>query len=167
MDSQQTKPLLGDALAVTALCDMASRRGLHAARVEAERAWQDVHASTAEEKMVAAWQWLFPGHTAVAVPVQRAHAGQLPAWVIADGAVGVVTTLSSVGAPVEVEWLDGQSKPSFKVVTLWVPVSPGLVNDEPMVPPKAVGPASKAIRTAIRDHRPLFIRAGITTVLMN
>lgn len=167
MDSQKTQPLLGDALAVAALCDMAVRRGLHAAQVEAEQAWQDVHASSAEEKLVAAWQWLFPGHTVVAVPAQLAHAGQLPAWVIADGAIGVVTRLSSVGEPITVEWLQGQGPADFKVTQLWVPVSPGLSNNEPMVPRKVIGPASRAIRTAIRDHRPLFIRAGITTVLMN
>lgn len=167
MKPNETSPLISAQLAVAALCDMATRRGLHAARVEAEQAWQDVNGADAEKKLSAAWQWLFPGHTATRVPLQLAHAAQLPAWVIADGAIGVVTRLAADGEPMQLTWLGEAQGNADHIAALLVPVSPGLADAAPMVPPKQYGPATMAIRAALRDHRPLFIRVGIATVLMN
>ena len=54
--SDAKAPLIGDALAAQALCEMAHRRGLHASIREAQQAWQDVQAPGADQRLAAAWQ---------------------------------------------------------------------------------------------------------------
>ena len=168
MSNSNPEPtLIGSQLAVKGLCEMAGRRGLHASTVEAERAWKDVTGNTAVNKFSAAWQWLFPGHTAAQIPLQLAHNAQLPAWTLVDGNIGVVTSLASDSKPIQVQWLGEVAGNPDDIRELLVPVSPGLIDDAPMVPPKKIGAASMALRAALRAHLPLFGRVGVATVLMN
>lgn len=161
--------LIGEELAVQALCDMAARRGLHAARHEAKQAWQDVNATTAEDRLAAAWSWLFVGHSLLQLPVPLARDSELPGWAIASGAIGVVTRLASDGRPMQVDWLGQQPEDGAEPTQVWVPVSPGIqsLDSDTTAPAKRRGPATEAIRAAIHAHMPLFMRVGVATIFIN
>lgn len=159
--------LINDAIAAKALCDMARRRGLHAGQHEAEQAWRMVAGRSFEQKLSAAWAWLFAGHSVEPIATPLAHNAQLPAWVVQGNALGVVSKLAEDGRPMRVEWLVGAPVADAKLTTLFVPVSPGLISNESFVPRKKRGPASAAIRTALRDHVPLFRRVGYASLAMN
>lgn len=164
--TQDKAVLVSSKLAVRALCEMAKRRGLYASAVEAEQAWQHVGGIDVEHRMTAAWQWLFPGHTANAVPLQLAHQGQLPAWIIVDGNVGILSTLPDDGNASGAEWLSA-APVDPKAAQLLVPVPPGVLDEAPPVPPKQIGVASQALRAALKAHLPVFIRVGVATLLVN
>lgn len=161
--------LIGEDLAVDALCDMAARRGLHAARHEAKQAWGDVAAASAEDRLDAAWSWLFVGHSLLKLPVQLARDSELPGWVLADGVVGVITRLAVDNQSMQIEWLGNKTPEQAPEVThIWVPVSPGIQSiDTDASPRKRRGPATEAIRAAIKAHMPLFLRVGVATVFIN
>lgn len=159
--------LIRDDIVVTALCDMAKRRGLHATRNEAEQTWRVVAGTSFEQRFAAAWAWLFAGHSVESVPIGLVHPAQLPAWVIDGGAIGVVTRLPVDGQPMRVEWFGGVHGQEARVLSLWIPVSPGLITNEPFLATKKRGPASEAIVAALRDHMPIFRRVGLASLLMN
>lgn len=163
----QPQFLLNDALAATALCQMAEKRGLHATRHEAEQTWRVVRGASAMEKLGAAWSWLFPGHVVEQVPAALAHNAQLPAWVEQGESIGLLTRLREDDQPAKIQWLGKTPAQVDEVQVLWVPVSPGLMTHETMVPRKQRGPATQAILTAIRDHLPLLRRAGYLSLAMN
>jgi ATP-binding cassette subfamily C protein LapB len=159
---------ISEELAVRAICDMAQRRGLHASRIEAEQAWRDVKATGDAPRLAAAWQQLFEGHTLDHMPVAMAKNSELPAWLVGDGAIGIVTALAVDDRPMEVQWLgntppEGAPRPG----QLWVPVSRGLPDTTSIVPRKQRGVATEAISAAVRDHLPLFYRVGLVTVFIN
>lgn len=162
-----TEQLIGEAAAANALCQMAARRGLHATQHEAELTWRSVHGEDFQQKFDAAWAWLFRGHSIERIPVSLAHNAQLPAWVFQQNAVGIATRLADDAQPLQVEWLGVAPADAGAIATLWVPVSPGLIEQESMVPEKKRGPATEAILTALRDHLPLFKRVGMVSVLIN
>lgn len=159
--------LIRDDIAVTALCDMATRRGLHATRNEAEQTWRMVAGASFEKKFAAAWAWLFAGHSVEAVPLPLAHAAQMPAWIIDGHSIGVVTRLAANGQPMQVEWLGAPPPSPGRVDRLWVPVSSGLITTEPFIARKKRGPATEAIVAALRDHMPIFRRVGFISLVMN
>jgi ATP-binding cassette subfamily C protein LapB len=163
----ESAALLSESAAATALCDMAARRGLHAARSEAEQTWRMVHGETAEKKLGAAWAWLFPGHSIERMPLALVEKSRLPAWVMHDGAVGVLTALADDGQPTQVEWLAGNSADVSAITHVLVPVSPALIENETFVAPKRRGPATEAIFQAVRAHWPFYRRAGIVSVFSN
>lgn len=160
-------PLIGDALAAQALCEMAHRRGLHASLREAQQAWQDVHGANAEKRLAAAWQWLFSGHTVERVPVALAFDAQMPAWIIADGAVGIVKQLRRDDQAMQVEWLGVAPETAPEIEHLWVPVSPSLATGEEQKHAPKRGPASEAIIAALKAHRPALLNVGAATVAIN
>jgi ATP-binding cassette, subfamily C, bacterial LapB len=148
--------LLGAAAAAAALCEMALRRGLHATRLEAEQIWNQVSGATTADKLTAAWNWLFAGHSVERVPTPLAHNAQLPAWALQGNSVGIVTRLADGAQPLQVEWLDVVPDKPLPIETLWIPV-----------PPKMRGPATEAIIAAVKDHLPLFMRVAVASVFMN
>ncbi|MGB0955020.1 MAG: ATP-binding cassette domain-containing protein [Panacagrimonas sp.] len=158
----------GEDVAVKAICDMAVRRGLHASRIEAEQAWRDVKAPSEPERLAAAWRWLFDGHTLDAMPLSMAQPSELPAWVMADGAIGVVKKLATDDRPAEVEWFGRAPEDQSRLPRdLWVPISRGVADEGRVLPEKKRGPASAAIFAAMKNHMPLFRRVGIVTVFIN
>lgn len=163
----QPQFLLNDALAAGALCLMAEKRGLHVTRHEAEQTWRVVRGDSAMEKLGAAWSWLFPGHIVEQVPAALARNAQLPAWVAQGDAVGILTRLRQDDQPAQIQWLGQAPAHVDEAQLLWVPVSPGLINQETMVPRKQRGPATQAILAALRAHLPLYRRVGYMSVLMN
>lgn len=162
-----TAPLINENLAVDALCKMAERRGLHASRTEALQAWQQVKGESAEEKLSAAWAWLFSGHSVEKLPLALAQNAQLPAWVILEGHAGVITKLASDETSLQIEWLGTAPAEAPVITELWIPVSPGLIDHDVLVPEKTKGIATEAIIEALKDHRPLFIKVAAATVIMN
>ena len=165
--SDAKAPLIGDALAAQALCEMAHRRGLHASIREAQQAWQDVQAPGADQRLAAAWQWLFSGHTVEKVPLPLAFDAQMPAWVVADGAVGIVKRLRSDDQPMEIEWLGVAPEQPPEVASLWIPVSPSLASGEQVSHAPKRGPATEAIIAALKAHRPALTNVGAATVAIN
>lgn len=155
-----------DADAVSALCEMASRRGLHAARSEAEHTWRLVNGDSLERKMAAAWSWLFAGHQIERVPLELMRPAQLPAWIVQGGGIGILTALTQDERPQQVDWL-ARPRDEHAAAEILVPISPGLISHEPFLPEKKRGPATEAILSALRDHTPLFKQVGIASVLMN
>lgn len=165
--SEAKAPLIGDALAAQALCEMAQRRGLHAALREAQQAWQDVHGESAEKRLSAAWQWLFAGHTVERVPVPLAFDAQMPAWVIADGAVGIVSRLRGNDEAMKIEWLGVAPERAPEVTELWVPISPSLAAGDKLSHAPRRGPATEAIVAALKAHKPALLNVGAATVAIN
>src|SRR3546814_16345435 len=84
-----TTSVSSDATAIDALCDMSRRRGLHAARTEVEQTWKTVAGKNFEEKLCAAWGWLFAGHDVEHVPLGLAHNAQMPAWIVYGDSFGI------------------------------------------------------------------------------
>ncbi len=155
-----------DADAVSALCEMARRRGLHAARSEAEQTWRLVQGDTFEKKLAAAWGWLFADHKIERVPLNLIRPAQLPAWALQGNGIGIITAVAVDGNPTQITWLAEPGDASLPTHAL-VPVSPGLIGHESFVPEKKRGPATEAILSALRDHRPLFKRVGVASLVMN
>lgn len=154
--------------AANAILEMASRRGLHASRLEVKTALGQVHAEEAQAQITAVWEILFEGHTAHSVPMELAHGGQLPAWVMADGCVGLVMKLpGEEDSELEIAWIGRAPDDTGKPKELLVPIPPALAPERVGATSDKVGPASGAIRAALRDHMPLFLRAGVATVVMN
>lgn len=154
--------------AANAILEMASRRGLHASRLEVRTALGQVNAEDGAAQITAVWEILFPGHTAHRVPVSLAHNGQLPAWIVRDGCVGLMLQLPDESREQQIVWVgrtpdEGADKPT----ELLVPIPPALAPEHVGAKSDRVGPASAAIRAALRDHLPLFTRAGVATVVMN
>ncbi len=154
--------------ATNAILEMASRRGLHASRLEVGTALGQVNADQGAAQITAVWEILFPGHTAHAVPMSLVHNGQLPAWVVSGGCVGLVLHLQDEEHEEQIVWIgrtpeEGAPRPQ----ELLVPIPPALAPERVGATSDKVGPASAAIRAALRDHFPLFARAGVATVVMN
>lgn len=159
--------LLNPELGVAAIIDMAERRGLHASQHEAEQAWQDVTVEREEDRLAAAWQWLFQGHSAAASPINLLNDSQLPAWVVGEGCVGILTHMASDTRERQIEWVSGsphEEAPDFHKAL--VPVPP-LAAEESFAPKRKLGPATQAICTAMWAHKGLFGRVAVATVFIN
>jgi ATP-binding cassette subfamily C protein LapB len=159
--------IINDAIAVDAICDMAQRRGLHAARTEVEQTWKTVAGDSFEEKLCAAWTWLFTGHTLERLALGLARTAQLPAWILHDNHIGVVTRLAADGEPMQVTWINGEAENVPAVATVLLPMPPDATAYQPFVEAKKRGAATEAIITALKDHRGLFVRVGLVSLLMN
>ncbi len=165
--SDANAPRIGDSLAAEALCDMAARRGLHASVREAQQAWQDVHAATSEQRLAAAWQWLFPGHSVERLPLSLAQNAQMPAWVVVEGHVGVLASLRSDDAPAQIQWLGTAPKNDPEFDHVWIPVSPSLATSDVGAHENKRGPATEAIIAALKAHKPALVNVGAATVAIN
>ena len=97
---------------VTALIDMARRRGLHASMHEAELAWDCVTVKSEAERLSAAWKYLFQGYSTTESQIRMLSNAQLPVWVVVDGCVGVLQKISDsdTDRSSDIEWLG--EKPS-------------------------------------------------------
>ena len=104
-----TSQTLNQELAVSALLEMAKQRGLHASRHEAELAWGDVVVKHEEDRLNAAWRRLFKGHSVASCPLRLITDAQLPAWVIADGCIGILTKTATSEEPAKVDWVDNMA----------------------------------------------------------
>lgn len=163
----ESSTLISDAAAVEALCSMAQRRGLHAARAEAEQTWRVVHGGSFEDKLCASWNWLFAGHSVERLPLRLVRKAQLPAWVVVDDTIGVLTAISDEGTEPQIEWIGQAPAQPREPSHALIPVSPGLISDEAFLPPRRKGPATEAILAALREHVPLFRRVGLVSLLVN
>lgn len=162
----QTPFSVNEAVAAAALCEMAARRGLHAARHEAEQTWRTVNATEDSERFVASWSWLFRGHSIERVPLHMVHNAQLPAWALVGNSIGIVNRLATDEQPMELLWIGPEPEGTPQIQELYVPVPP-VMEEAPMVPPKKLGPATEAIIAAVRNHVPLFTRVAVASVLIN
>lgn len=154
--------------AAAAILEMASRRGLHTSRLEVETALKQVHATSGPARVSAAWSILFAGHSTSAVPFDLMHLGQLPAWVFHQSSVGILCDLPSDERPAEITWL-GNPPDAFNGtgLSVLVPLSPALLTAEVGASRKQSGVATAAIKAALFDHRALFMRVGLSSLIMN
>lgn len=150
-----------------ALRDMAARRNLHAGRDEAGQAWSSVHGQTLAEKLIAAWTWLFPGHSVAEIPPGLMRPAQLPCWAVTAGVVGVVVQLDPETHAPQIDWLGQPSPEPGAEVTYLVPITPPIAEDDSLRTPSRIGLASQAIRATIRDHMPLLFQVGFVTTFIN
>lgn len=163
-DTQLLSPELG----VAAIRDMAARRGLHASRQEAEQAWQDVTVERETDRLAAAWQWLFEGHTAAPSAIDLLNNSQLPAWVMGNGCVGILIKVAGADSEAVIEWVAGSPQHDATVFKrALVPVPPVYRANESFAPRPKRGPATQAMLTAMRAHAPLFRRAAVASVFIN
>lgn len=154
-----------DSVAISAICAMANRRGMHAGNAEAAQAWRQVTGSTFVEKLSAAWSWLFPGHTLEKLPLALVENAQLPAWYVCNGELGVLMRVTTGESP-EVEWLTQNPSSGHEGIAL-VDVSSGLIEREAFVQSKRRGTATEAILSALAAHRPVFWRVALASLMMN
>ncbi|MBY8967133.1 ATP-binding cassette domain-containing protein [Algiphilus sp. NNCM1] len=162
------KPLLSAELGVAAVLDMAERRGLHASRYEVEQAWQEVAVEREEDRLAAAWQWLFEGHSAATSPVSLLTNSQLPAWIVGKGCVGVMVRVATSDEAAVVEWVSGSpEKSAEQFQQALVPVPPLSQRTEAFVPPPKRGAASEAIIVAMKAHASIFARVGVASIFIN
>lgn len=154
-----------------ALTEMAARRNLHAGWEEATQAWSTVAGRNTEEKLATAWSWLFPGHSISEMPASMLQPAHLPAWVVQDARIGIVSAIDSDTRRLVVDWL-GQAAAETRLTErarFFVPIAPPL-NDEAAAKPgrrKSRGLASEAIRTVVRNHLPLLLQVGFVTTFIN
>lgn len=159
--------IINDVIAVDAICDMAQRRGLHAARTEVEQTWKSVTGNSVEDKLSTAWGWLFAGHSIERIALGLTRTSQLPAWVVQDNHIGIVTKLAADGAPMQVEWINGAADNVSDSALVLLPLSPDVTAQQPFVQAKKRGLATEAILAALKEHRSLFVRVGFVSLLMN
>lgn len=153
---------------IQALISMAERRGLHASLHEAEQAWDSVTPGQEGHRLGASWALLFKNHTTARSPVRLLTNSQLPAWIVGDGYVGILTRVPQGDQPAEVDWLESQSIPDdLSDVPALVPVPPLAEAEEKYLPTKEFGPATKAIITGLKAHKHLFWRVGIASTFIN
>ena len=168
MSVQKEQPTIRDELAVRALIDMASRRGLHASEQEAEQAWKKVVVSREVERLATAWRRLFSGHSVAPSPYHLMSDSQLPAWVISEGCVGILLKVASADEPERIEWIGGISpEEGAEFDIAWVPVAPLPDAEESFLPEKERGPATQAIVEGLKAHSGLFYRVAVASVFMN
>lgn len=166
--SQNAKINVSRELGVQALVEMAHRRGLHASLHEAERAWGDVIVKNEHERLAAAWRWLFKKHTAAESPIHLLSNAQLPAWVVGQGCVGILTKVPVGDSPAEIEWIKGSVHQSLDDVEMaLVPVAPLAEADESFLEQKKRGPATVAIVEAMKAHAPVFKRVAVASIFIN
>lgn len=165
---QNAKISVSRELGVKALVEMAQRRGLHASLHEAERAWSDVTVKNEHERLAAAWSWLFKRHSAAESPISLLTNSQLPAWVIGEGCLGILTKVPVGDDPAEIDWLEGSvhQAPTDVEVAL-VPVAPLAEQQESFLEQKQRGPATVAILEAMKAHAPIFRRVAVASVFIN
>jgi len=161
-------PALRPADAANAILEMAARRGLHASRLEVETALKQVSARNAQAQLATAWAILFARHASNAVPLHLLHAGQLPAWVVVDHAVGLLLKLADDDTPADIMWITAAPTAVDPAqLTALVPVPPALAPEPVGVVEKEQGIATAAIKTALKNHRGLFMQVGLASVTMN
>jgi ATP-binding cassette subfamily C protein LapB len=159
---------VGFDIAVSSICEMASRRGLFASRQEAEQAWRNVSKGDLGERFAATWAWLFQGHSVERMPVELIEQPHLPAWLLAGEKVGIVRGFASESRDLEIDWIGGAPQDVIVADEVWVPVSPGMapaVEADSARTPR--GPASEALITALKAHLPLYGRVALITVFIN
>lgn len=144
---------------------MASRHGHHLTLREATQAWSDVKASNPVERLRAAWRWLYPEGDVVEVPWSQRHQAQFPAWVMDAGRLGVVLEMPSDDGVWSVSWEGAEPQAwNGQADRLWVAVMPTRTS-EPL--PVDAAPATSAIKTALREHAPVYRRVALATVIIN
>lgn len=155
-------------LAVSALTEMASRRGLFASRKEAEEAWRNIGSGELGERFAKTWAWLFRGHSVEKMPVELLQQPHLPAWLLTNERIGIVKGFASDSRDLEIDWIGGAPPAAIIADEVWVPISPGMApaleteNDE-----ARRGPATNALLAALKAHLPLFGRVALITVFIN
>lgn len=154
--------------AASAILEMAARRGLHASRLEVETALKQVSVETALDHVSTAWSILFAKHSTNRVPMHMLHAGQLPVWVHTGHSIGLLLNLGDDDEVPQILWF-GTAPTGFdhQQLTVLVPVAPALAPESLGASQQQQGIATTAIKAALKNHRGLFIQAGIASVVMN
>lgn len=153
--------------AIASLVDMARRRGLHASQLEAEQAWNGVTPKIGQHRIAAAWARLFQGHKVEVTRAALLSKSQLPAWIISNHCIGVVTAISATDAELDIEWFGRRGDGDFQSALVMVPVHSADENTKSFVPQKQRGVATQAITVALKAHRKLFVQAALATVCIN
>ncbi len=154
--------------AAAAIQEMAARRGLHASGLEIETALKQVTAEAGPQWVAAAWAILFSRHSTSSVPYTLLHPGQLPAWVFTGHCVGLLKNIGRDGGEADITWL-GTVPDEFKreELTVIVPLAPALLPPPVGADEAPEGIATAAIKTAVKAHMPLFVWAGVASIVMN
>ena len=154
---------------VTALIDMARRRGLHASMHEAELAWDCVTVKSEAERLSAAWKYLFQGYSTTESQIRMLSNAQLPVWVVVDGCVGVLQKISDsdTDRSSDIEWLGEKPSGVDGRTKALIPVPPIMGAEEPFLIKKKRGLATHAIIEGIKAHAPLFRRLAVVSAFSN
>lgn len=131
---------------------------------EVEQALLQADGESPEALMADAWQWLFPSERLTSVPWTLVDAHHLPALLWHDDACAVLSSLPAPGEPLSLLRRNDQTdSSSLPPAEIWVPhrVSQPL-EDEP-----ESKPATAAIVEALKEHKPIFLRAGLATLIIN
>ncbi|MDF1692280.1 MAG: ATP-binding cassette domain-containing protein [Zhongshania sp.] len=168
MSNIASKDTLNKVSGVAALIDMAQRRGLHTSMHEAEQAWAGVSVHKESDRLVAAWKHLFQGYSATESSLRLLSKAQLPAWVMVDGAVGILQKLSDDNSEYDIHWFGDESAKEISPATLVItPVAPFTETQGAFLNKGTRGRASSAILTAMKVHAPLFRQVALVSVFIN
>lgn len=167
--AEHPQPSSDHELAARALHDMAGRCGLFASPHETAAAWRQVQGNTTEQRLAGAWSLLFPGHSLQPVPYHQLHPSRLPAWVIHQGRMGILTALGGPKAPPTIGWYPAVSVPPDVPDRVWVPVPPlaGPANTDIGERPDRRGPATQALIAAFAAHKGILANVGLMTLIVN
>lgn len=147
-------PLRQEPARLPALCATlkayAARRGHAVTESEIEQALLQAPGATVEAVLAAAWAWLFPRERLASLPRASAEAQHFPAlaW---QGETLIV--------------LDSKPEAADAAPLIWLPY-PAIPAQAPLTEQQRK-PATDAILAVLRAHKPIFVRAGITTVVIN
>lgn len=147
-------PLRQEPARLPALCATlkayAARRGHAVTESEIEQALLQAPGTTVEAVLAAAWAWLFPRERLASLPLAGAEAQHFPAlaW---QGETLVM--------------LDARPDAASAAALIWLPY-PAIPAQAPLTEPQRK-PATDAILAVLRAHKPIFVRAGVTTVVIN
>lgn len=147
-------PLRQEPARLPALCATlrayAARRGHAVTESEIEQALLQAPGTTVEAVLAAAWAWLFPRERLASVPAASAEAQHFPALAWQDETLVV---------------LDARPDAATAAPLIWLPY-PAVPAQAPLTEQQRK-PATDAILAVLRAHKPIFVRAGITTVVIN
>lgn len=171
MSPTSVDQLDGQELAARALHHMARRCGLFASAQETAVAWRQVQARTVEQRLAGAWALLFPGHTLEPVPSQQLHPSRLPAWVVREGRIGILTALGGPERSPAVDWYPAAEATATNALPklAWVPVPPlaGPAEADIGARPDRRGAATQALTAAFAAHKGILANVGMMTLMVN
>lgn len=147
-------PLHDEPARLPALCATlkayAGRRGHAVTEGEVEQALVQAPGDTVERVVAEAWAWLFPRERLASLPLASAEAQHFPALAWQEGTLRVLVEKPEGDALPALVWLPYPA----------VPAPPPLTEQERRA-------ATEAIVAVLRAHKPLFLRAGLATVVIN
>lgn len=131
---------------------------------EVEQALLQADSESPESLLADAWAWLFPAERLTSVPWALVETHHLPALVWHEEACGLLSNLPAPGEPLSLlRRSDQTDSSSLQPAEVWVP--------HRVAQPLAEVPdgklATAAIIETLKEHKPIFLRAGLATLIIN